>query len=53
MHSITLELKHVNNHYDIRRGVCATSLSAKEKGIFRKQPSYKTKFGLKTIQIYE
>ena len=33
-HSITLELKHVINHCDISRGVCATSVSAKEKRSF-------------------
>ena len=27
IHSITLELKHVINQYDVRRGVCAISLS--------------------------
>ena len=36
IHLITLELKHVINHYDVRRGVCATSLSAKERRSFAK-----------------
>ena len=36
IHSITLELKHVINYCDVRRGVCATSLSAKEKGLLQK-----------------
>ena len=33
---ITLELRYVINHYDVRRGVCATSLSLKEKTVFCK-----------------
>ena len=31
IHSIALELKHVINQYDKKRGVCATSLNAKEE----------------------
>ena len=36
IHSIALELKHVIYHYDVRRGMCATSLIAKEKRPFVK-----------------
>ena len=36
IHSIALELKHAINHYDVRRGMCATSLSVKEKRSFVK-----------------
>ena len=36
IHSITLELNHVINRYDVRRGVCATSPSVKEKRPFSK-----------------
>ena len=36
IYSITLELKHVINHFDVRRRVYATSLSAKEKRSFVK-----------------
>ena len=34
IHSITLELKHVINHYDLRRGMCIANLNAKEKRSF-------------------
>ena len=36
IHLITLELRHVINHCDVRRGMCATSLSAKHKTSFAK-----------------
>ena len=38
------------NHCDVRRGVCATNLNAKEKkrSFAKKQQRYKTKFELET-----
>ena len=42
IHSIALELKHVINHYDVRRGVYATILNAKERSFAKNSRDIKT-----------